>query len=99
MRRAKKDNNHNEIKRDLEELGFFCEDTHRQGDGCPDMFVSGLHRGFDAYVGLMVEIKGKRGKLTPAEEAFFERVNDRHAAIIARSAKDVLEWFEWEVII
>ena len=98
MRRAKKDANHNNIKLELESCGYTCIDTHRQSDGCPDMFVSGLHRRFNERVGVMVEIKTEKGKLTSEEQKLFDKLRPNDAVIIARSAADVLAWFGVKVM-
>ena len=87
MRRAAKiDNNQTDLVRELREMGFSVLLLHRVGSGCPDILVGRAGRN------LLVEIKQGRGKLTPDEDAFLSEW--RGAAIVARTADEVLAEFE-----
>jgi len=80
-RASKKDTMHNPIKLRLEAIGCVCADCHRHGDGFPDMFV------YDPVSGVawLVEVKSRKGKLTPGEKIFFERFAGCDALAIWRS--------------
>jgi len=86
MRRsAKKDDNHNEIVKNLKPYGFSIMDTYQLGDDCPD-FICALH-GETA----VVEVKSKTGKLTKGQVDFMLLWRGKH--IVARSHYDVLKAF------
>lgn len=94
MRRAaKKDRNQDQIVEQLQGLGFSVYKTHGVGSGFPDLVVGGVHRRLNEPATLLVEVKTARGILTDDEEKFFE--GWRGAAIVARSAAPILEWFGW----
>jgi hypothetical protein len=88
-RAARKDKNHNQIADELRQAGFRVLDLYQVGDGCPDMLVCGHGRQ------VLVEIKSDRGKLTAQEGLFFASW-DIGLVMIARSAEDVIEWFNYD---
>lgn len=61
---AKVDNNHGEIRDALRERGFTVSDFSHIGGGFPDLGV------FLDDRTVLLEVKSKRGKLTPAQKAF-----------------------------
>lgn len=84
---GRKDNNHNEIVRWGEHIGFQSFDTSSLGDGFPDSLMSfQLYRSF--FVNDLWEIKdGKGKKLTEAEQVFF--ASWRGPRTVIRSLDDV----------
>ena len=63
MRRAAKtDNNQKSIVEGLRALGATVQPLHVLGQGCPDILVGYQGKNY------LMEIKTKRGKLTPDEE-------------------------------
>lgn len=71
MRRAaKKDSNHNQIRRALEDAGYVVHETHQLGGGFPDLTVGGICRRTGQRRVWLVEVKDAKGTLTPDEEAF-----------------------------
>lgn len=65
-RPAKVDSNQPAIVEALRRAGASVRSTAMVGDGFPDLAVGILGATF------LVEIKGERGKLSPAEEKFFD---------------------------
>lgn len=94
---AKKDSNHNEIKEVLEEHGLTCIDTHRLGNGAPDMIVFGVHEGWRTPIVRWVEIKAITGTMTDDEEKFHAKYGpdaiDASPVMVARTAWDILREF------
>lgn len=82
---ARKDSNHNDIVKDLQDCGYFVVETYRQGDGCPDCFVLSKAKRWVAF-----EIKYKRGRLSPAEKELFSRV-DGGPLFIVKYSEQALE--------
>ena len=78
------DRNQAALVRDLRQLGMAVTVTHHIGHGIPDLIVT--WRGVSRWV----EVKGPRGKLTPAERDMFPRIPGP-PVIIARCAEDVVE--------
>ena len=66
MRAARTDKNHAEIRNFLRKAGVLVWDTHDIGGGFPDLLI--CHHGKLA----LIEVKDKRGKLTPDQVAFHE---------------------------
>jgi len=64
VRDAKTDANQAEIKEGLEALGVYVIDTHRLGDGFPDLVAYTWFAGWQ-----LLEVKMPRGRLTKAEKA------------------------------
>ncbi len=89
---ARRDENQKQIVADLERLGFYVVDTSPLGGQVLDIFVAGWHGVRHRWEWLHVEIKTARGKLTEGEARFFERCPEC-PAIVARSTKDIVEWF------
>jgi hypothetical protein len=58
------DHNQAGIVAALRAVGASVQDLHELGKGCPDLLVG--YRG----VNYLLEVKGERGKLTPAESAW-----------------------------
>ena len=58
MRAKKKDNNHNDIAKELESLGCWVSDTSAMGNGFPDMLVYNRN----SNVTFFIEAKSKYGK-------------------------------------
>ena len=61
------------------------------GNGCPDLLVG--------YKGrwILVEVKGRLGKLRPTQEAWMERFGEGGQIAVARDAGDVPEILVWGV--
>lgn len=71
MRRAaKKDLNHNTIAQALRDVGYRVHETHQLGSGFPDLVVAGVDRRTGYRQRWLLEVKGAKEKLTPAEEMF-----------------------------
>lgn len=87
---AKKDDNHNEIKNNLEACGFSVWDTHQLGNNFPDMIVA--CRGETA----VVEIKATKGKLTEGQDEFKSLWQGKH--VVARNYVDVLYAFGIDIL-
>ena len=68
MRAAKVDANHAEIRDGLGALGVYVIDTHRLGDGFPDLVAWTLEVGWQ-----LLEVKTARGRLTKAERELQEQ--------------------------
>lgn len=82
---AKKDDNHNEIKKGLEGAGFSVWDTHQMGNDFPDMIIA------RNSLTAVVEIKSGSGKLTKGQIEFKLLWRGKH--IVAKSVEDVLnQW-------
>ena len=64
MRAAKVDANQAEIIDGLRALGVYVIDTHRLGDGFPDLVAYTWFAGWQ-----LLEVKAPRGRLTKAEKA------------------------------
>jgi hypothetical protein len=69
-RAARRDTNHAQIARALEDLGYSVLDLSRVGEGCPDILVGGIDRATGQRTAWLMEIKTERGKLRPGQEAF-----------------------------
>ena len=89
-RAARVDTNQASIVEELRARGFLVAITHRLGGGFPDIVVAGRDWGGTPQV-LLVEIKSKGGRLTPAEKKFMEEW--RVFAIVAYSVADILRGF------
>lgn len=86
MRRAnRRDSTHSVIVEDLRRVGFTVADTSRVGDDFPDLVVSSTGRN------VLVEVKASDGKLTEGQSDFARAW--RGPVIVARSAEDVIEYF------
>lgn len=71
MRRAaRRDTNHAQIARALEDVGYSVLDLSRVGEGCPDILVGGIDRKTGQPMSWLMEIKTATGKLRPGQEAF-----------------------------
>lgn len=81
-RNAKRDKNEPEIKEALERVGARVYPV--SGEGLPDTTV--LYRG----VVYLIEIKTSKGKLTPAQERFFEENADVKTVGVVRSVDEAL---------
>jgi Holliday junction resolvase len=87
MRRfGKKDDNHREIVKTLQRVGFACIDLSQLGDDIPDLCIA--RNGKTA----LVEIKTIKGKLTKGQELFLALWPGK--AFVAHSAEEVLG--KWE---
>lgn len=73
---AKKDANHNEVKAELERLGFQCHDVHQLKKFCDTVAHHKL-----TGICVMVEIKDGKGKLTKGEQTFFDAW-EGHKAVV-----------------
>lgn len=62
---AKKDKNHNHIKEGFQQAGYDTYDTHKQGEGFPDLLV--LSR---SHIPVLFEIKQYGERLTNSERVF-----------------------------
>lgn len=82
---AKKDDNHNEITEDLKRFGFSVWDTHQMGNDFPDFICA------RSGVTAVVEVKSKKGKLSPGQQIFKNTWNGKY--IVARCYQDVLKEF------
>jgi hypothetical protein len=82
---AKKDDNHNEITEALKRFGFSIFDTHQLGDDFPDFICA------RAGITAVVEVKGKRGKLSYGQDRFRTIWNGIY--VVARHYTDVLKAF------
>lgn len=86
MRAAKKDSNHNDVKRIFEANGITVKDVHQLKEFC-DMVVT--YR----KINELIEVKDGNKKLTPAEEKFHKSwPTEVH---IIRSAVDAYNFIEW----
>ncbi len=76
--RARVDRNHRQLVRVLEQLGWLVDQTHGAGRGMSDAVCSrgGITR--------LVEFKGPKGKLTPAQVTF----HARHDVRVLRTEAD-----------
>ena len=100
-RYTKKDNNHNQIVKELRSLGFDVDDVSAV-PGIYDILVSGQKypivvngKGFyRCDCSVRVEIKTPQGVVYPSEIKYYDRQNHKGSYIIARSTEDVLEWFK-----
>lgn len=83
MRHGKVDANQPEIVRALEDIGADVLSLADMGKGVPDLLVHwrGTH--------YLMEVKGAKGRLTPAEIAFIERW--RGQVHIVRSIEDAFD--------
>jgi Holliday junction resolvase len=81
-RNARRDKNEPEIKAALETVGAKVYPV--SAEGLPDTIV--IHRG----VVYLVEIKTDKGKLTPAQEKFFEENADVETIGVVRSDMEAL---------
>ena len=61
---AKKDANHDEIKKAFQRLGWYWKDTYQLGLGFGDGVAS------RPWVNVVVEVKGPGGRLTDAEHTY-----------------------------
>lgn len=84
MRAAKSDANQPEIVKALRQVGAIVTDTHRNGDGFPDIAV--LYRG---YVHV-IEIKMPGGTLTKAEKKWHSLWGDSEFVHIVYSVDGAL---------
>lgn len=80
-RAAKVDNNQKQIVQYLRACGFTVLHLHAVGDGCPDL-LAGKHG-----VNYLIEVKGKRGKLTPKQKTFHDEW--RGQRMVVRSIEDL----------
>ena len=65
---AKVDTNQPEIVQAFRTMGYTVHDTHRLGQGFPDLLVSGGRLG---ERNVLIEVKGDKGRLTADEKDFF----------------------------
>lgn len=91
---AKTDLNQQEVVGTLRKLGYHVWLTHRLGQGSPDMVVTGYHHRLDETMVLLVELKTATGKLTEDEKQWHGLYPDDGPLIVARSAQDIVDWFE-----
>lgn len=88
---SKTDGNHKEIREGLRALGFDVDDVYMI-PRLYDMLVTGLdYRGRLQCVRVEVKMPGER--LTPDEQAYWEKQKHRDNLIIAYRLEDVLAWF------
>lgn len=82
----KVDANQPTIVEELRAMGFKVYPTHRIGQGFPDLLVArgGLLR--------LIEVKNRKGKLTEDEREFANEWGEY--VLIARTAEEVLAWYE-----
>ena len=80
---AKVDKNQPEIVAALRAVGASVLHLHAVGRGCPDLAVG--FRGVTYFL----EVKSDKGKLTPAEQEFFDTWKGR--AAIVRSPEEALK--------
>ena len=76
------DKNQQQIVDALRDIGASVLTLHTVGHGCPDLAVG--FRGVTYFL----EVKSKKGKLTPAEKAFLAQWRGR--AAVVRSVDDAL---------
>jgi Holliday junction resolvase len=82
MRRAAKvDANQPEIVKYLRDCGFTVTLLHAVGGGCPDL-LAGKHG-----VNYLIEVKGKRGKLTKAQVTWHDEW--RGQKMVVRCVEDL----------
>jgi hypothetical protein len=82
---TKPDRNQEEIVRDLRARGFDV-DIICDIPGLYDLVVS-------KQVSVRVEVKSERGELTESEKEYYQKQKHKGSYIIARSAADVVHWF------
>lgn len=86
----KRDSNQEEVRLTFQALGWAWIDTSHLGRGFPDAIaLSPVWWGLPVRVVLLVEIKSRYGKLTPAEEEFHRTYPGSIATV--RSTDDVRE--------
>ena len=83
--RRRVDKNQTEIVKVLKQLGCSVVSLADKGHGCPDLLV-----GFKAQ-NYLVEVKGKKGKLTEDQETFFQ--SWKGAVQVFRDVEDVINFF------
>jgi hypothetical protein len=85
-RAARTDLNHGDVRDALRAAGWYVHDTSGAGDGMADMVVCG-----PGGVWVLVEVKSKRGKLTPAQKALREQADAAGAPyVVARSPEEAV---------
>jgi hypothetical protein len=94
-RAAKVDGNQVQIVRELRELGFDV-DIISQLKRKYDLVVSGFHYEYRRTVGLRVEVKMPKMKLSADEVKYWDVQKNPYNLIIATQTKDVLDWFGWD---
>jgi hypothetical protein len=85
--KLRKDANHAEITRVLEQIGCAVADLSRVGEGCPDLLVS---RDGEQ---VLAEIKTERGKPTKPQLNFFGRWQGEIRTV--RNVDDAIELAAW----
>lgn len=83
--RRRVDKNQTEIVKVLKQLGCSVLSLADKGHGCPDLLV-----GYKAQ-NYLVEVKGKKGKLTEDQETFFQ--SWKGAVQVFRDVDDVINFF------
>ena len=87
MRRAARvDVNQREVVEALRAFGRSVMLLHREGEGVPDLLVG------NGYDNILLEVKTKTGKLTPAQRKFFD--SWRGPKFVARSVEEALQFTE-----
>ena len=84
-RAAKKDDNQKAVEQAFKAHGFKVFDLSRIGEGWPDLLVSRLK----AHA--FVEVKGEKGRLTPAQVRFMAENGNQLPIYFAQSDADVVE--------
>lgn len=84
----KKDANHNLIADVLIRAGYRCYDTHKQGNGFPDLVAITRRK-----IAVFFEIKQKGEKLTDAEDKFhFQFTGILH---VVCTPEEALKWMDY----
>jgi hypothetical protein len=76
---------HAEIRDGLRQAGYWVWDTHELGDGFPDLMV------IDSVGIALLEVKSKNGRLTPAEERFWNTCPLWERLAIVRSLEQAFD--------
>jgi len=84
-RAAKKDDNQRAVEQAFKFHGFKVFDLSRIGEGWPDLMVSRLKS--HAFV----EVKGEKGRLTPAQVRFLAENGNQLPIYFAQTDADVVE--------
>ena len=84
--RRRVDKNQTEIVKVLKQLGCSVVSLADKGHGCPDLLV-----GFKAQ-NYLVEVKGKKGKLTEDQETFFQTWKGQ--TMVFRNTEEIIEFFK-----